>query len=87
MQFRLQSEAGGEGEVYFTTDPKTILPRGEHLEFEVTHDSQWHEYTLELNTDKQMHALRFDPCSEPGIVRVESLQLQDANGKIIHQWP
>lgn len=87
LRFRLQSEASGEGEVYFTNDPKTILPRGEHLEFEVTHDGQWHDYTLELNTDKQIHALRFDPCSSPGIVRVESLQLRDANGKTIHEWP
>jgi arylsulfatase len=87
LRFRLQSRAGGDGEVYFTTDPKTILPQGERVEFAVTHDDQWHDYRLQLDTDKQIHALRFDPCSGPGVVRVESLQLTDSKGKVIHQWP
>ena len=87
LRFRLQSQASGEGEVYFTTDPKTSLPRGEHVRFEVSHNGQWHEYTLHLSTNKQLRALRFDPCSGPGVVRVEALQLADKSGKLIHQWP
>ncbi len=87
LRFRLQSQASGDGEVYFTTDPKTILPQGEHLEFAVTHDGQWHEYTLPLDSDKPIHALRFDPCGGPGVVRVESFQLTDSDGKVICEWP
>lgn len=87
LRFRLQSEAGGAGEVYFTTDPKTTLPQGQRVEFEVTHDGQWHEYTLPLDTEKQIHALRFDPCSGPGEVRVAGLRLTDAKGKVLQQWP
>lgn len=87
LRFRLQSEASGPGEVYFTTDSKTKLPDGEHVDFEVNHDGAWHEYTLPLETTIQMYALRFDPCSGPGVVRVEALQLTDAKGRVIHQWP
>ena len=87
LRFRLQSNAEGSGEVFFTTDSKTTLPHGQHVEFDVSHDGEWHEYTLQLDTNEQMHALRFDPCSGPGTVRVESLQLRDAGGKVLHQWP
>jgi arylsulfatase A-like enzyme len=87
LRFRLQSQASGEGEVYFTTDGETILPRGEHITFEVNHDGQWHEFSLKLDTDQQIHALRFDPCSGPGVVRIEALKLTDSKGKVIQQWP
>lgn len=87
LTFRLQSQAGGSGEVYFTTDAKTILPKGTHITFDVIHDGQWHEYTLTLTTDKQLHALRLDPCSSPGVVRVDSLRLTDTAGNSLKSWP
>jgi len=87
LKFRLQSQAGGAGEVFFTTDAKTTLPKGSHVLFDVSHDGQWHEYTIELKTTKRIHALRFDPCSSPGVVRVDSLRISDAQGMVLSRWP
>lgn len=84
---RLQSRASGDGEVYFTTDPQTALPRGEHLTFPVTHNGQWQEVNVLIDTKKPLCALRFDPCSGPGEVRVEALRLTGAGGKPLHEWP
>ena len=86
LQFRIQSQASGSGEVYFTTDPQAKLPDGEHQEFEVAHDGQWHEYTLPLETAKPICELRFDPCSAPGEVRVDGLQLTTGEGKVIRLY-
>ncbi len=87
LQFQLNSQADGGGEVFFTTDAKTTLPRGTHLEFPVVHDNQWHEHSLKLETAERIHAIRFDPCSAPGVVRVRSLRLTDATGRVLHSWP
>ncbi|NLS97368.1 MAG: hypothetical protein GXX96_34955 [Planctomycetaceae bacterium] len=32
-------------------------------ETKLTIDGQWHEHTLQLATDQQICALRFDPCN------------------------
>lgn len=87
LTFRLQSHATGDGEIYWTTDPKTKLPAGGHLEFAVTHDGQWHEITLHIPETKALHALRLDPCGGPGEARIENLTLEDASGKTLRTWP
>jgi hypothetical protein len=87
LRFDLQSSSSGGGEVYFTTDPKTRLPGGKHLEFPVVHDLQWHSHVLSLDTAERLHGLRLDPCAGTGEVRIRNLQLLDANGQTLHSWP
>ncbi len=87
LSFQISGQAGGTGEVYFTTDARTKLPAGQHINFEVTHDGMWHDHSLPLNTSKTLFAFRLDPCSSPGVVRIRSLRLKDANGQLLKQWP
>ena len=87
LQFRLQSRASGAGEVYWTTDTETILPKGKHLDFEVTHDGEWHEYTLKIDDAGSLHAFRLDPCGGEGDVVIEGLVLKTADGRVLASWP
>ncbi len=87
LTFRLQSSASGDGEIYWTTDAETSLPKGRHQTFNVTHDGQWRDLTLNLDEPKIFHALRLDPCAGKGVVRLDALQLKDASGKTLKQWP
>ncbi len=87
LSFRLRSQAGGSGEVFFTVDEKTNLPNGEHLEFDVIHDGQWHEMDLDLQTTETIKALRLDVCSQSGDSTIDQLQLRDASGKSLIRWP
>lgn len=87
LEFRLQSRAAGEGEIYWTTDAKTGLPQGEHQKFAVKHDGQWQSISLRIPEAKSIFALRLDVCSAPGEARIENLQLKDASGKVLKSWP
>ena len=87
LEFRLQSSTSGDGEIYWITDVKTALPKGEHQTFKVTHDGQWHDIVLNVTEPKVLHALRLDPCAGKGIVRLDSLRLKDSTGKTLKQWP
>ena len=87
LEFRLQSKSSGPGELYWTTDPETILPKGKHLDFEVKHDGEWHELKLCMDEAKTMHALRLDPCGGEGEVKIEGLMLKAADGKVLAKWP
>lgn len=87
LKFQLKSQASGDGELYWTTDAKTSLPKGQHQAIKVVHDHQWHEVSLDLAETKTLHALRLDPCSGPGEVRIKSLRLTKGDGTLLKQWP
>ncbi len=87
LAFSVLSQAEGDGELYFTIDPKTKLPAGSHQTFEVKHDGAWQDIALELDTPKRLHGLRLDPCGGPGTVRLKNLRLLDAAGQILLSWP
>jgi len=87
LEFRVQSGASGEGELYWTTDAATKLPKGGHLTFPVNHDGQWQTVTLKIPETQPIHALRLDPCAGPGEVRIDDLRLKDAGGKTLMSWP
>ncbi|MFA6543021.1 MAG: arylsulfatase [Limisphaerales bacterium] len=87
LVFSLQGKAGGDGEIFWTTDAKTILPKGHHQPFEVKHDGEWHNITLAIDTPEKLHAFRLDPCSAPGVVRIKGLTLQTVSGQALQSWP
>ncbi len=87
LEFSLQSKSTGAGELYWTTDAETILPKGKHLDFEVKHDGEWHDMKLVIDEAKTLHGLRFDPCSGEGEVKIEGLTLKAADGKVLAKWP
>jgi arylsulfatase len=87
LEFRVQSQAGGGGEIYWTTDAKTVLPKGDHLEFDVKHNGQWQNISLKIPEKKRLYALRLDPCSSAGEVCIDGLKLKDSSGKVLKSWP
>ncbi len=87
LSFSLLSRSSGAGEIYYTTDSKTTLPRGTHQDFDVTHDGQWHSYSIVLDNKEPLYGLRLDPCAGAGEVRVKGLELKDASGHVLCAWP
>ena len=87
LVFNLQSKAGGGGQIFWTLDAGTKLPKGQHQAFEVRHDDDWQQITLKIDTEGKLYALRLDPCSAPGTVRIKDLKLLDAAGQTLHAWP
>ena len=87
LEFRVQSRSGGEAEIYWTTDAETKLPRGRHQTFAVKHDGEWHDVALAIDTPEKLYALRLDPCSAPGLVRIRELKLLEASGRVVRSWP
>ena len=87
LVFDLKSTASGEGGIYWTLDAETKLPKGQHQTFAVRHDGEWQQIALKIDTEEKLYALRLDPCSAPGAVRIKELKLLDAAGQTLHAWP
>ena len=71
----------------WTTDAQMQLPRGGHQTFAVKHDGQWQPVILKIPETRPLHALRLDPCSAPGDVVIENLQLREGSEKVLQSWP
>ncbi len=85
LKLRMKSNASGGGTVYYSTAAKFGFKREQSLPLRVKHDGQWHDYEVKLPVEK-LTAIRLDPATAPGEVRVESLALLDAAGGALKQW-
>ena len=75
------------GEVFYTTDPKTTLPKGKWLEFDIRADGNWQPISVDLPTDNRIHQLRLDVSPGPGKAAIEGLTLSDQHGNVLITWP
>lgn len=87
LTFRLQGGTKGGGELFYTTDPKTILPKGERIEFAVDADGKWHDIDLRLPTKQRIYQLRLDVGDGVSKATVSGLTLLDPAGKRVIAWP
>lgn len=87
LRFRLQSNASGEGDLFWTVDAKTKLPGGERVPFAIRHDQTWQDIELTIDTQGKLFGFRLDPCGGPGEVRIAGLTLINEAGKVLRVWP
>jgi hypothetical protein len=87
LTFRLQSGTKGDGELFYTTDPRTTLPKGERVEFDVDADGKWHDTKLRLPVEKRIYQLSLDVGAGASQATISGLKLIDSNGKQIISWP
>jgi arylsulfatase len=85
--FKLMSKAKVNGEVFFTTDPKTILPRGERVKFPVDSNASWQDFSIEIAKEQRLQQLRIDIGDEPGEATIADLRLLGRDGQVLISWP
>lgn len=87
LRFKIQSNASGSGDLFWTVDAKTKLPAGERIPFEVQHDETLQDIELTIDTTDTLFGFRLDPAGGPGEVRIANLELTDEAGKVLISWP
>ena len=87
LTFELLDSKGGDGELFVTTDPKTILPKGKRIPFSFRPSQQWQPIAIEIPGSQRIHKLRLDISEGPGEAALRDLSLRNPDGKILKQWP
>ena len=87
LRFRLKGGSKNGGELYFTSDTKTILPKGTHETFPLNADGEWQQVSVAMKTDKRIHQLRLDVCEDVGSATIADLSLVGSDGKVLIKWP
>lgn len=88
VAFDLESRAVGDGEIYFTTNERTSLPKGTRIPFSVNHDGGRHTHSITLDTDERLRKMRLDVSDGPGQATIRKLRIESAeSGDVLMQWP
>ncbi len=87
LSFRLAAQTKGKGEVFYTTKPDLLLPRGTRIEFDVQSTDGWQDIDVELSTDQRIYKLRIDVSEGPGKATIADLKLSDQKGNVLIAWP
>ncbi len=87
LSFRLQGGGKDGGDVFYTTDPTTTLPKGERLEFNILADGTWEPIAVDLPTSDRVYQLRLDVSPGAGKATIAELKLTDTDGNQVMAWP
>lgn len=86
VSFELNGGTTSGGELFFTTDQKTTLPKGKRIPFEVSANGKWQNIEIDLQTNKSIQQLRLDVSDGPGNASIRKFRLTDASGNTLRQW-
>lgn len=86
VSFDLRTSVAGIGDIFFTTDGKTVLPKGENKQFPVNGTDAAQPVRVELKTDKRLYQLRIDVSDGEGEAEIANLRLLGPGGKVIKDW-
>jgi arylsulfatase A-like enzyme len=87
LRFRLLDGARHGGELFYTTNPKTTLPRGERVEFDILANGHWQPIAIDIPTPTRIYQLRIDVSNGPGKATIAELRLTNTEGEQIAAWP
>lgn len=83
LRFRYQSSGRGEGRIYWSGRPQGVFRKEDSAAFAMVHDGGWHDVEVVPASTAAIRALRIDPGTAPGVIRIEELRFQDARGRAI----
>ncbi len=86
VSFELNGGTTSGGELFFTTDQKTTLPKGKRIPFEVSANGRWQNIEIDLQTNNSIQQLRLDVSDGPGNASIRKFRLTDASGNTLRQW-
>lgn len=91
VTFKLKSDAAlkerATGEIFYTTDGKTTLPKGSVVSFTIDSTDEWQVVRAKIDSKQRIYQLRIDVDDGPGKATIADLQLLGPNGRALISWP
>ncbi len=75
VRIRMRLETRGDGQFFWASQQSPGFAADREATFPLNHDGQWHEYTVPLQTDGGLTALRLDPGMAEGQIQVDWIEL------------
>ncbi|EMI22703.1 arylsulfatase [Rhodopirellula maiorica SM1] len=82
-----KANAAPDGEIFYTTDTKTTLPKGRKVPFAIESSDEWQTFQIPIAESNRIYQLRIDIGDGPGSATITDLQLLGSEGKTLQRWP
>lgn len=79
LKLRMNSNADGHGQVYFSSAPGGGYSERQSVRFDIRHNGRIQDIEVEIPVQR-LSALRLDPATAPGEIALRSMILVDADG-------
>ncbi len=86
LTFGLKTAWKGNGEVFYTIDNKTILPKGERVTFSVEGTEKTQDVQIQIKAKERLRQLRIDVSDGVGSAVISDLQLTTSDGTLVKDW-
>ncbi|PAY19172.1 N-acetylgalactosamine 6-sulfate sulfatase (GALNS) [Rhodopirellula sp. SM50] len=87
LKFSLASQADGHGQIFWQEQgvaPPFSASRSKP--FDVQHDGEAHEYSVSWTAHNPVVAIRIDPATAKGRVRLSNIRLTTDDGEEVYRW-
>ena len=75
VRLRMKSTKGGGGQIFWSAEDSPGFAEDRSSHFKITKDNKWHDYTVDLRTEKVITGIRLDPGQSVGTVDVDRVEL------------
>lgn len=87
LTMSIQSNSQGKGQVFWRE--KGVSPaffRDRSVSFDLQHNNQAHEYAVRFVPTEPVIAIRIDPSTGAGRIKISKLQLTTDGGRVLQRW-
>ncbi len=87
LHVTMSSDSSGNGQIFWQeqgVNPPFIAARSQR--FEVQHDDKMHDYSVPLSAQQPVLAVRIDPSTAVGTIKISTVSLKTADGRLIRKW-
>ncbi|WP_417747285.1 sulfatase [Rosistilla oblonga] len=87
LRFAMRSNSSGRGQVFWreqSVRPPFLAARS--VTFEPEYDGETHEYAVEFTPGSPIDAVRIDPSTAAGKIRISNILLTDRAGNVLHRF-
>jgi arylsulfatase A-like enzyme len=87
LNFTMVSDSKGDGQVFWQEQGVTpAFFRDRSESFDVRHDGQPHDYSVECSPEHPVVAIRIDPSTGPGKCQLSNMKLIGRDGQVLYGW-
>ncbi|GAB5439666.1 MAG: hypothetical protein Fues2KO_00150 [Fuerstiella sp.] len=86
LQLTMTSDSSGNGQVFWQEQGAGPFKADRSQKFDVEHDGVEHTYKVEFYSKDSVLALRLDPSTGEGEIRIAQVRLTDSRGRGVKEW-
>lgn len=85
LKITMASDSSGHAQVFWKSGKRPFsAPTSQN--FDVIHDGEQHDYSVDLTPENVVTSIRIDPSRGTGTIQLSKVELITGDGELVHRW-